>query len=61
MSLFDLWKIEHKERNETQSQTNEENSATNTKEEKYEESRVRQFKQALNEEFPWVEFHEIDN
>ena len=30
MSLFDLWKIERKERNKRQSQTNEENSSTNT-------------------------------
>ena len=54
--------MERKERNKRQSQTNEENSSTNTeKKEKYEESLVCRFKQAWNEEFPWVEFDEVKN
>ena len=61
MSLFDLWKIERKERNKRQSQTNEESGSSNTRKEKYEESSVRRFKQAWNEEFPRVKFDEIKN
>ena len=63
MSLFDLQKIECKERNKRESQTNEENSSTKWKQEKYmcKESWVRRFKQAWNEEFPWVEFDEVKN
>ena len=63
MILFDLWKIECKERNERQSETNEENSSANTKKEKYmyKESWVHPFKQAWNEEFSCVEFNEVKN
>ena len=60
MSFFDLWKIERKERNKRKSQTKKIALQIREKE-KYEESRVRRFKQAWNEEFPWVKFDEIKN
>ena len=61
MSLLNLWKIEHKENNKRPSPSNEENISTTMKTKKYKEACAREFNQAWQKEFPWVEFDEAKN
>ena len=55
-SLLDLWKIKSKESNKRKSSSTEEN--TNSKANKYEETRVRRFQPSWRKEFAWVEFND---